>query len=82
MSVLTIHAEEYLADAVRAHADRMGTSVNVAAKELLASALGLLKPPRKRHDFSEFCGILKKGEADEIRENLKVFDEIDEDMWK
>ena len=66
MSVLTIHAEEYLADAVRAHADRMGTSVNVAAKELLASALGLLKPPRKRHDFSEFCGVLKKSEADEI----------------
>ena len=40
------------------------------------------KPPKTHHDLSEFCGILKKGEADEIRANMKCFDRIDKDMWK
>ena len=38
--------------------------------------------PRICHDLSEFCGILKKGEADEIRANMKCFDRIDKDLWK
>ena len=82
MSVITIHAEDYIAVAVREYANRIGKSVNFAVKDLLAGALGLAKPPKIRHDLSEFCGILKKGEADEIRANMKCFDRIDKDMWK
>ena len=82
MSVITIHAEDHIAVAVREYANRIGKSVNVAVKDLLAGALGLAKQPRIRHDLSEFCGILKKGEADEIRANMKCFDRIDRDMWK
>ena len=82
MSVITIHAEDHIAVAVREYANRIGKSVNVAVKDLLAGALGLAKQPRIRHDLSEFCGILKKGEADEIRANMKCFDRIDKDMWK
>ena len=82
MSVITIHAEDYIAVAVRAYANRIGKSVNLAVKELLAGALGLAKPPKTYHDLSEFCGILKKGEADEIRAKMKCLDRIDKDMWK
>ena len=82
MSVITIHAEDHIAVAVREYANRIGKSVNVAVKDLLAGALGLAKQPRIRHDLSEFCGILKKGESDEIRANMKCFDRIDKDMWK
>ena len=82
MSVLTIHAEDHLVVAVRAYETRIGKRVNLAVKDLLAGALGLAKPPKTRHDLSEFCGILKKGEADEIRANMKCFNRIDKDMWK
>lgn len=82
MSVITIHAEDYIAVAVREYANRIGKSVNLAVKDLLAGALGLAKQPRIRHDLSEFCGILKKDEADEIRASMKCFDRIDKDMWK
>ena len=82
MSVITIHAEDYIAVAVREYANRIGKSVNLAVKDLLAGALGLAKQPKIRHDLSEFCGILKKGEADEICANMKCFDRIDKDMWK
>lgn len=82
MSVITIHAEDYLVQAVREYANRMGTSINLAVKELLSGALGLSKPVKPRHDFSRFSGILKKDEADEIRASLKQFDVIDEDLWK
>ena len=82
MSVITIHAEDNLAAAVRLYAEQLGKSMNFAVKELLASALGLAKAPRRRHDFSEFCGILQKGEADEIRANMKACDTIDAELWK
>lgn len=74
--------EDYIAVAVREYANRIGKSVNLAVKDLLVGALGLAKPPNIKHDLSEFCGILKKGEADEIRANMKCFDRIDRDMWK
>lgn len=80
MSVITIHADDYIAVAVREYANRVGKSVNLAVKDLLAGALGLAKQPRICHDLSEFCGILKKGEADEIRANMKCFDRIDKDL--
>jgi hypothetical protein len=82
MSVITIHAEDNLAAAVRLYADQLGKSMNFAVKELLSSALGLAKAPRRRHDFSEFCGILKKGDADEIRANMKAVDTVDAELWK
>lgn len=82
MSVITIHAEDELAAAVRLYADRLGKSVNFAVKEILSSALGLVKAPRRRHDFSEFCGIFKKGDTDEVRANMKPFDAVDADLWK
>lgn len=82
MSVITIHAEDALAAAVRLYADRLGKSVNFAVKELLSSALGLAKAPRRRHDFSEFCGVLKKGDADEIRAKMKALDRVDAELWR
>ena len=82
MSAITIHAEDYLALAIKEYAVRAGQSVNSAVKELVAGALGLVKPTRKRHDFSEYCGILKKGDADAIRKNMEIFERIDEEAWR
>ena len=82
MSAITIHTEDYLALAIKEYADRIGKSVNGAVKELLSGALGLMKAPKKRYDFSEFCGIFEKGDADAVRKNMAVFDVIDEEAWK
>ena len=82
MSAITIHAEDYLALAIKEYAARAGQSVNSAVKELVAGALGLVKPPRKRYDFSEYCGILKKGDAEAIRKNMEIFERIDEEVWR
>ena len=82
MAVITIHAEDYLAQAVRGYAERMGKSVNLAVKDLLAGALGITKAPSKRHDMSRYCGILEKGEADEIKARISRFDCVDEELWK
>lgn len=82
MSVITIHAEDHLVLAVRSYAERMGKSVNLAVKDLLAGALGIAKAPPKRHDLSRYCGIFKKGEADEIKARISNFDRVDEELWK
>ncbi len=48
---LTLHdIPDDLYEALRADAERVGTSMNKAAKTLLASALGLLKSKRPNHD--------------------------------
>ena len=83
MSTITIHAEDYLAVALREHAERLGKSVNMAAKEILAGALGLVhKPKRKVPSFMKCAGILSSAAADELRAAQANFSRIDEEMWK
>lgn len=83
MSTITIHAEDYIAVALREHAERMGKSVNMAAKEILAGALGLVqKPKRRTPSFMKCAGILSHEAADELRAAQADFSRVDEEMWK
>jgi len=51
MTALTLHADDYLADAIRTAADEAGRSINVFLKELISSSLGLSARPRKTPAF-------------------------------
>lgn len=83
MSTITIHAEDYIAVALREHAERLGKSVNMAAKEILSAALGLVaKSKRKVPSFMKCAGILSREAADELRAAQADFSRVDEEMWK
>ncbi len=85
MAAITLHTlDDTLAKRLRATAKREGKSLNQTAKDLLASALGL-KPTRRtqvRNGLARFCGTLSDADANAIRETLKDFEKIDEEMWR
>ena len=72
MTTMTIHVEDDFAEALRAHARAVGTSVNRAVKEMLSPLLGLSKTGTSESDnpYMKFCGILRKGEADRLRDSV------------
>ena len=82
MTTMTIHVEDDFAEALRAHARRIGTSVNRAVKEMLSPLLGLAKAGASDNPYMKFCGILRKGEADRLREAVAAQRAIDAEMWK
>ena len=83
MSTITIHAEDYLAVAVREYAERMGKSVNKAVSELLASTLHLVRPTaRQKPSFLSCAGSLDSEAADELRSVQNDFSKVDAEMWK
>jgi len=83
MSTITIHAEDYLAAAVREYAVKMDKSVNVAVKELLASALHLVRPAKRREpSFMKCCGMLDSKAVETLRAAQEDFSRIDPEMWK
>ena len=83
MSTITIHAEDYLAVAVREYAERMGKSVNKAVSELLASALHLVRPAaRQKPSLLSCAGSLDPEAADELRSVQDDFSKVDAEMWK
>ncbi len=82
MKSITIHKmDDQLAAAIEEMAKKTGLSQNKVIQRLLRKALGVAKEEEKS-DFSDLCGVLSEEEAEELIESLKVFDEIDEEMWK
>ena len=86
MTALTLHANnDELSDALRRHALENGKSLNQAAKELLARALGL-EGGGKRPDpgFMRFAGGLSTADARKLREAVDRadFSRIDPEDWK
>jgi len=62
---------------IRDEARRTGQSINRTLKRLLAEAVGCSAArPRKREDFSEFCGIWTEEEAREFEEAIADQEEI------
>ena len=83
---LTFRAEPDFIDAIRAHADNLGVSVNAAMKEMLASALGYGRvkraDDRPRNNLASFCGCMKDMDCSALEATQGEFSRIDEDMWK
>ena len=83
MKSLTIHKlEAELAKAIEELAKSTGLSQNKVIKQLLRKALGIDHPREPRRDFSEFCGLWTKSEAEEFEAAVIGFEQIDENMWR
>ena len=82
---LTLHdIPTDLYEALRADAGRLGTSMNRAAKTLLSSALGLVRPERPVYTdaFRALAGSISESEADEMRAAAADFRKIDPKDWQ
>ena len=86
MNTLTLHAmDEQLVIALRRYASEKGTSLNQAAKTLIASALGLASSRERRTPgFMRFAGGFTSEDAAELRSFVDTasFSQIDEADWK
>ena len=59
-----------------------GESLNKSVIRLLKQAVGLDRPEKKKRDLSTLAGKWESGEAAEFERNVRVFEAIDEDLWK
>ena len=84
MTTMTIHVDDIFAEALRARAKDMGTSVNKAVREMLSPLLGLAKEEvsETENPFMKFCGILPKGEGARLRSSIAAQRTIDKELWK
>ena len=86
MSDLTLHAiDDNLAAALRRHAEETGSSLNQAAKGLLALALGVSEGgKRSAPGFMRFAGRLSAKEAAKMRAAVESadFSRVDERDWR
>lgn len=86
MTALTLHAmDDDLASALRRHAAEAGESLNQAAKNLLARALGLVGAPhRPEPGFMRFAGTLSARDAKSLRSFVDGadFSKVDPGDWK
>lgn len=58
-----------------------GESPGKIIKKLLRTALNIPEGKKPRRDVSKFCGIWNKEEAEEFDEAVKIFEQIDEEIW-
>ena len=83
MKSLTIHnMDADLAKAIEELANSTGLSQNKVVKKLLRRALNLSEQEVPKRDVSTFFGVWAKEEANEFNEAVKIFDDIDEEMWQ
>lgn len=81
MTTLTIHADDYLADAIRVAASNAGSSINVFLKDLISSALGV-SGTRRTPSFMNVTHRLTDGGAKELLSAQAAFSQVDEELWK
>ena len=85
MTSLTLHAlDDTIGIPLRDYARRERKSLNQSAKDLIAIGLGIARPKKADHsaEYEALFGVIGTDAADEIRENLKRFEVIDEGKWK
>ena len=82
MVTMTMHVEDYFADALRAKAAEMGKSVNQVFKDVLAPFLGLVEYKKETNPWMKFCGCCPEIDREYWNEVLAEQDVIDEEKWK
>ena len=86
MAAITLHAmDDDLASALRRHAAEAGESLNQAAKDLLARALGLVGAShRPEPGFMRFAGTLSSRDAKNLKSFVDNadFSKVDPEDWK
>lgn len=81
----TIHnLDNHTVNLIRQRAKQEGLSINKTLKKLIHQSLGLEIASKKKDkiNFDEFVGTWTQEEYEEFQEAVKIFDEIDEEMWK
>ncbi len=69
--------------AILERAKKEGKSVNKIVKELLARALGLgERPPDKRSEFADLCGVWNDKEASEFMKTIADLEAVDAKDWR
>ena len=67
---------------IQSRARANGESLNKSVIRRLKQAVGLDRPEKKKRDLSALAGKWESGEAAEFERNVRVFEAIDEDLWK
>ena len=81
MTTMTIHADDCLAEAIRAAADNAGRSINVFLKDIIGSALGV-SGRRLTPSFMKVTHRVSAAGAKELRSVQSAFSKVDEELWK
>lgn len=85
MKSITIHGlSDELDELIRKKAEKQNTSLNKTIKSILEESLGLNKKRKPDHskDFTDLFGIWAKQDAEEFKEAIREFQEIDQQDWK
>jgi len=75
---IPVEIEQLIRDLAR----RRGQSINKTVLEFLQKGLGLSGGGKKRRDLSSLAGTWDEREFAEFEENIKIFEQIDSEMWK
>ena len=81
MTTMTIHADDSLAEAIRAAADDAGRSINVFLKDIIGAALGV-SGRRSTPSFMKVTHRVSAAGAKELRSVQNAFSKVDEELWK
>ena len=56
--------------------------MNKTVIRLLKQAVGLDRPEPKKRDLSAIAGTWSAQESDEFDENTRIFEQIDQELWR
>ena len=73
---------EELEREIQSRARAHGESLNKSVIRLLKQAVGLDRPEKKKRDLSALSGKWGSAETAQFESNVRIFDAIDEDLWK
>jgi len=87
MKQITIrNIPEEVKKAIQKEAHRKGVSMNKAIISLLERTVKATSPVKKKrilyHDLDHLAGTWSNEEAKEFRKNTRMFEKINEDVWK
>jgi plasmid stability protein len=84
MKSISVHGiDEDTERSIEERAKSEGKSVNKVVKELIAKGLGRSdKPPDKRAEFVDLCGVWTEAEAAEIMDMITELEVVDEKDWR
>jgi len=67
---------------IESRASQAGESMNKTVIRLLKQAVGLDRPEPKKRDLSAIAGTWSAQESDEFDENTRIFEQIDQELWR
>lgn len=63
-------------------ARKNNTSINKTILSLIKRSLGIKDSSNKKRDLSDLAGTWGKDQFEEFKSNTKIFEKIDDEVWK